>query len=158
MRMIGEKNALPNISPPSISSPNYFLQNISPTHPITRTLPKSHPCLMMFAACRQAGLPPPSLLLFHCTALHCTPELLFAIQRTRIPLTTAVTRKAPPETCKLPTDNTPTFRKLSKFIPTRPLCRDRSVLLQNHPFHISLNQPIHISFQLTPFLSFLIFV
>ena len=38
------------------------------------------------------------------------------ILRTRIPLTTALTCKAPRQTCKLPTDNTPAFRKLSKLI------------------------------------------
>ena len=39
-------------------------------------------------------------------------QLLSAIARARIPLTTAVICKAPPQTCKLPSDNTPTFRKL----------------------------------------------
>ena len=94
---------------------------------MTRSLPKSHPCLMMFAACREAGLPPPLLLparvmlcvTLRCSALHWT-ELLSAIRWTRISLTTAVTCKAPPQTCKLPTDNTPTFRKQAKFIPIRP--------------------------------------
>ena len=42
------------------------------------------------------------------------------ILRTRIPLTTALTRKAPRQTCKLPTDNTPAFRKLSKLIRSHP--------------------------------------
>ena len=42
------------------------------------------------------------------------------ILRTRIPLTTALTRKAPRQTCKLPTDNTPAFRKLSKLIRFHP--------------------------------------
>ena len=47
-------------------------------------------------------------------------QLLSAIARARIPLTTAVICKAPPQTCKLPSDNTPTFRKLSKLSEIHP--------------------------------------
>ena len=107
-----------------------------PAFPMIRTPAQSHPTpddvcgtpwsrrSRVFARCSSAMHYPLTWLI----AQVVQSWLASWILRTRIPLTTALTRKAPRQTCKLPTDNTPAFRKLSKLI--------RFFLSSNHAWEI----------------------